>query len=103
MNKIIAATLACALVGVYGAAQAGDAAAGKAKAAVCGACHGPDGNSMVPLYPKLAGQHEAYLAAALKAYRSGARDNATMKPMVATLTDTDIENLAAYYASQKAK
>jgi cytochrome c553 len=103
MNKIIAAVLVCALVGAWGAAQGGDAAAGKAKSAVCAACHGPDGNSMVPVYPKLAGQHEAYLAVALKAYKSGTRKNATMKPMVAPLSDADIVNLAAYYASQKAK
>ncbi len=103
MNKIVAIALSCALAGPWVGAQAGDAAAGKAKSAVCAACHGPDGNSMVPTYPKLAGQHEAYLAAALKAYKTGERNNATMKPMVTALSDDDIANLAAYYASQKAK
>lgn len=102
-KKIIVVALACALTGTWGAALAGDAAAGKAKAAMCTGCHGADGNSMVPTFPKLAGQHEAYLVDAMKQYKSGARNNASMKPMVAALTDTDIANLAAYYASQKAK
>ncbi len=102
-RKIIVAALAGALMGTWGVAVAGDAAAGKAKAAMCAGCHGTDGNSMVPTFPKLAGQHEAYLVDALKQYRSGARNNASMKPMVAALTDTDIANLAAYYAGQKAK
>ena len=104
MNKrIIVAALSCALTFAWGVALAGDAAAGKAKSAVCAGCHGPDGNSMAPTFPKLAGQHEAYIIDSLKQYRSGARNNAMMKPMVAALTDEDIANLAAFYASQKAR
>jgi cytochrome c553 len=103
MKKIIAATLACTLIGAWGIAQAGDAAAGKAKSAVCAGCHGADGNSMVPIYPKLAGQHEAYIVAALKEYKSGQRTNATMKAMAAPLSDADIQNLAAYFSSQQPK
>jgi cytochrome c553 len=80
---------------------AGDAAAGKAKAAVCGACHGPDGNKPIDANtPKLAGQHEDYLAKVLRDYRSGARANAIMGAQVATLKEQDIDDLAAYFAAQ---
>lgn len=79
-------------------ALAGDAAAGKAKAAVCAACHGTNGISQIPMYPNLAGQKEMYLTAQLKAFRDGQRKNMMMAPMVANLSDTDIANLAAYYA-----
>jgi len=103
MKKLIVATVACALIGAWGAAQAGDATAGKARSAVCAGCHGPDGNSKVPMYPKIAGQHEAYLVGAMKQYKSGARGDATMKAMAAPLSDADIANLAAYFASQKAQ
>ena len=82
---------------------AGDAAAGKAKAAVCAACHGADGNSMNPMWPKLAGQHAPYLVAQLKAFKSGTRKNPLMSPQAAALSDKDMENLAAYFSSQKAK
>ena len=104
MKKLIFAASACALmVGFSQVHAAGDAAAGKAKAATCAGCHGMDGNSANPLWPKLAGQHAAYLAKSMKAYKSGARNDPMMKPMMATLSDTDIENLAAYFASQKQK
>lgn len=82
---------------------AGDAAAGKAKSPVCIGCHGPDGNSTNPIWPKLAGQHAAYLVKALKDFRRGTRKDPTMNAMAKPLTDADIENLAAYYASQKQK
>ena len=78
---------------------AGDAAAGKAKAAVCAACHGANGISMIPNYPNLAGQKELYLVDAIKAYKSGVRKNPIMAPMVASLSDDDIANLAAYFSS----
>jgi cytochrome c553 len=81
--------------------QAANIEAGKSKATeVCQACHGLDGNSQVPDYPKLGGQHPDYLAKALRDYKSGARKNAIMAGFAAALTKTDIENLAAYYASQ---
>ncbi len=89
-------------------AQAGDAAAGKAKAAVCGACHGADGNSAMAIWPKLAGQNEAYLVKQLKEFKKGhetqgaqGRYEPSMAPMAAPLSDTDIADLAAYFASQK--
>ncbi len=82
-------------------ALAGDIEAGKAKSAVCAACHGPAGISANPLWPNLAGQQEAYLIKQIKAFKSGERKDPSMAPMVAGLTDTDIENLAAYYNSLK--
>ena len=82
-------------------ALAGDVAAGKAKAALCASCHGPTGISMSPLWPNLAGQKEQYLIKQIKAFRDGTRQDPMMAPMVAALSDADIENLAAYYSSQK--
>lgn len=82
-------------------AIAGDAAAGKAKSAMCASCHGPAGISLSPLWPNLAGQKEQYLIKQIKAFRDGSRQDPMMAPMVAALSDADIENLAAYYASQK--
>ena len=82
-------------------ALAGDVAAGKAKAALCASCHGPTGISMSPLWPNLAGQKEQYLIKQIKAFRDGIRQDPMMAPMVAALSDADIDNLAAYFASQK--
>ncbi|MBA6340723.1 cytochrome c [Colwellia sp. MB02u-10] len=82
-------------------AFAGDAAVGKAKAAMCSACHGAAGVSAIPMYPNLAGQKEAYLAQQLKNFRSGQRKNAVMGPMAMALSDDDIANIAAYYSSLK--
>lgn len=80
---------------------AGDIEAGKAKSAVCAACHGPAGISVSPLWPNLAGQKEAYLVKQIKAFKNGERKDPSMAPMVAGLSDTDIENIAAYYSSLK--
>lgn len=82
-------------------AQAGDPAAGKQKTATCMACHGANGKATAPIYPNLAGQNELYLVEAIKAYQSGARNNPIMKPMVMSLSRADVENVAAYYASQR--
>lgn len=83
-------------------AVAGDAAAGKAKSTVCASCHGADGNSTIPANPRLAGQYETYLYRALTQYKSGARKNPVMAGMVAGLSDDDMRDLAAFYASQDA-
>ena len=87
------------------AAQAGDVAKGKAKAAVCVACHGVDGKkALIPTYPNLAGQNEQYLVVSLKAYKNGERkagQAAVMQGQAAALSDEDIANLAAYYSSIK--
>jgi cytochrome c553 len=83
---------------------AGDVAAGQTKAStVCVACHGLDGNSVNPEWPSLAGQHEKYIVKQIKAFRAGERSNALMSPIAMTLTDQDIEDVAAYFATQKIK
>ena len=82
-----------------GVAVAGDAAAGKSKAAVCAACHGPNGISLIPIYPNLKGQKSAYTVKQLKAFRDKTRAGPVMAGITAGLTDEDIDNLAAYYES----
>ena len=83
-------------------ASSGDAAAAKEKATtVCAACHGPDGNSPAPNFPKLAGQNQDYMQIALKQYRSKQRTNAIMNGQAEKLTDKEIADLTAYYSQQK--
>ncbi len=77
---------------------AGDAAAGESKAALCAACHGPDGNSPSSDFPKIAGQIPGYVASQLAAYKSGERDNAIMKGLVLSLTEQDMQDIDAFYA-----
>lgn len=102
MNKMLITLAALGLAVSFGSAVAGDAAAGKAKFAVCAGCHGPTGAGNPALkYPKLSGLEADYVAAQLKAFKSGARDNATMKAMTAALSETDMENLGAYVATLK--
>ena len=84
------------------AAHAADAAAGKEKAKVCAACHGENGVSQAPDFPKLAGQHNDYLVRALNDYKAGVRKNPIMAGQVANLKKDDIADLAAYYSSQQA-
>ena len=85
------------------AQAAGDPVAGKAKAAQCAACHGADGNSANPAWPKLAGQHAGYLVKQLQFFEAGERENTTMKPMASVLDAQGREDVAAFYASQKVK
>ena len=80
----------------------GSAEAGAGKAAVCGACHGPGGNSSNPEWPKLAGQHAAYTYAQLKVLKSGERKSPVMNAQAANLSDQDMRDLAAHFAAQKA-
>lgn len=83
---------------------AGDAAAGKAKSALCAACHGANGIATMPAYPNLAGQNEPYLVSSLKAYRDKQRNGGMagiMQMQAANLTDEDIDNIAAHFASLK--
>lgn len=92
-----------ALFGMVGAAQAaGDAQAGKAKATACAGCHGASGEGKAP-NPALAGKSEDALVQAMKDYKSGKRQNAIMKTFAGQLSDQDVANVAAYYASLKAK
>ena len=79
----------------------GDAAAGQSKSAICAACHGADGNSMVPQWPKLAGQHADYLERQTRLIKEGARPVPEMTGIVAGLNDQDFADLAAFFASQK--
>ena len=97
--KSILIGLAASVALVAGTANAADIEAGKAKSAVCAACHGGAGISPTPIWPNLAGQKEQYLVAQMKAFKDGTRQNAQMAPMVANLSDEDMANLAAYYAS----
>lgn len=78
----------------------GDAEAGAGKAAVCGACHGLDGNSTDPQYPKLAGQHAAYTSRHLEHYKSGVRENAIMAGFASVLSSEDMHDIGAYFAAQ---
>lgn len=110
MKKILfPLTLAFGLIGTAYAFD-GDAEAGKAKAATCAACHGPDGNSPVEMYPKIAGQHPTYLykqlidfKLATETQNKKGRVNAIMNPIAAALSDQDMKDLAAYYSEQKMK
>ena len=90
-----------ALMGELAKAKPGDSAAGETKAAVCAACHGMDGNSADPQYPKLAGQHEGYLAKQLVLFKTGARPNPIMLGFAATLSAQDMRDIGAFFAKQK--
>lgn len=81
--------------------SAGDAIEGQKKSATCQACHGPTGVSVLPIYPNLAGQHQDYLSKTLRGFRDGSRPNAIMSGFAGGLSDADIEDLAAWYASQE--
>jgi len=99
---VITITLFASLV--LGPVQAaGDPEAGKLKSSQCAACHGADGNSVNPEWPKLAGQHAGYLVKQLSYFEKGERENATMKPMASVLDEQGREDVAAYYASQSVK
>jgi len=96
-HLVIAAALAVGAV-----AHADDPAAGKEKAKVCAACHGENGISQAPDFPKLAGQYNDYLVRAMNDYKTGARKNPIMAGQVANLKKEDIADLSAYFASQQA-
>jgi cytochrome c553 len=101
MSKLMIAACGGMMVLASGAALAhGDYAAGQAKSKTCAACHGADGNSTVPNFPKLAGQQYTYIIHALKAYRSGDRKNPIMGAQAKNLSDQDIEDLAMYFSRQ---
>lgn len=106
MSPLDYKTLAIALLGLGLAASSAHADDATAKAAaiaseVCAGCHGADGNSLVPTFPKLAGQQKVYLLRELKDYKSGKRVSEIMAPLVANLSDDELTQLAAYYAKQK--
>jgi cytochrome c553 len=102
MKKVLAIATSLVLTAPF--ALAGDIEAGKAKSAICAACHGADGIAVIDGYPNIKGQNEAYLVSSLKAYKNKQRTGGlavVMQAQASMLNDTDIENLAAYYASLK--
>lgn len=101
MIKKIILVAGCAAFFTSGLSQAANPAAGKEKSKTCAACHGPDGNSAAPDFPRIAGQHYDYLVKALSDYKTGERKNAIMAPQAANLTKRDIEDLAAYFSRQQ--
>jgi len=101
MKKLLLITSIASLAMLGPAHAAGDVEAGKTKSAMCAACHGPDGNSAAPNFPKLAGQHADYVAKQLKEFKSGERTDATMNGMAAALSEQDMADIAAFYAAQK--
>ena len=97
---VTAGLAAVAMIGAFvPQGAAGDTAAGRQKAVQCQTCHGLDGLAKIPGAPHLAGQVEEYLVKAMHAYRSGARKDEMMTVATRTLTDEDVEDLAAFYAS----
>ena len=102
MNTLLIVATTCALTFAYTSSFAGgDAAAGKNKVQVCAACHGADGNSISPEFPRLAGQHADYLEKAMQRYKNKTRTNAIMNGFAANLSEQDIVDIAAYFSSQK--
>jgi len=103
MKQLLQFAIGLSLLVSVPALAIGDADAGQAKAAVCAACHGVDGNSVVPNWPKLAGQHADYLQRQIGLIKGGERPVPEMTGIVAGLSDQDIEDLAAYFSSQTVK
>ena len=102
-RRFLIVSFALVAFGAAASVSAADLAAGKAKATeVCAACHGADGNSATADFPRLGGQYADYLAKALRDYKSGQRKNPIMAGFAQALSKQDVENLAAYYASQPA-
>ena len=95
-TALILVSLICSSLAI-----AGDAELGKAKSAVCTACHGADGNSVTPIWPKLAGQHEEYTARQLSLFKNGSRKATVMGALVSELSNEDMDDLGAYYSTQK--
>lgn len=101
-KHLLALSITLALASVSSLVHAqGNLAAGKQKAASCGACHGEDGNSLISTFPKLAQQHGSYLIQQLRAFKDGVRKNAVMSPLATSLSDEDMADIAEYYAAQK--
>jgi cytochrome c553 len=101
MKLFFQAAASMLLVASLQAVAEGDAAAGQAKAAICAACHGADGNSIMPQWPKLAGQHAAYTLRQFKLIKAGARPVPEMTGIVAAVNDQDIDDISAWYSSRK--
>ena len=100
-RKLAAALLIVSPFLISVAKAAGDAASGEASASTCVSCHGELGASPIEGTPIIAGQHEDYLLITLRAYKTGERSNPAMASLIAGLSDIDLQNLAAYFASQE--
>jgi cytochrome c553 len=105
MKKVLMLVLTGLAISVTASvwAEGGNAEAGKTKSATCAACHGADGNSTNPEWPKLAGQHPSYIIKQLTNFKEDARVNPTMTPMAKPLSEQDMTDLAAYFSSQTRK
>lgn len=102
IKTLLTVSISLALTASAGIVHAeASAGSGKAKAASCAGCHGEDGNSSMPGFPKLAGQHKGYLVKQLQAFKSGARIAPMMAPLAAGLDDQSIEEIATYYSANK--
>lgn len=102
IKKLLTVSISLLLATAAGHVNAqGNASAGKTKAASCAGCHGEDGNSAMPGFPKLAGQHQSYLVKQLQAFKNGARISPMMAPLAASLDDQTIQEIATYYAGNK--
>ena len=101
-KKLLALSISLAFISAPGMLQAkGNNSAGAEKVAACAGCHGEKGNSMMPLFPKLAEQHASYLVKQLVAFKDGSRSGPTMAPMAMGLSSEDMEDISAFYAAQK--
>ena len=110
IKNMLALSLALAITGTVPIVHAeesvtatneGNSAAGKEKSASCAGCHGEDGNSLMPTFPKLAQQHTSYLIKQLQAFKNGSRNDPVMSGMAMAVNDADMPDIAAYYASQR--
>jgi cytochrome c553 len=102
IKKLLTVSISLALtIGIGTAFAQGKAGAGKEKAASCAGCHGEDGNSVMPAFPKLAGQHQNYLLKQLQAFKKGERNSPMMAPLAMGLDDKTMEEIADYYSAQK--
>ena len=99
-NKFVYISFIISMFCISNVIAQGDPDAGAQKTQTCSVCHGPNGNSINPMWPKLAGQHPLYTLKQLQNFKSGSRSNPQMTPMVAALSDQDMMDIAAYYASQ---
>lgn len=100
MKHLLQLAVVLSLLSSFAALAAGDADAGQGKSALCAACHGADGNSAIPMWPKIAGQHAGYLQRQLGLIKSGNRQIPEMAGIVMGLSEQDMADLAAYFASQ---
>lgn len=101
VNNMLKGILLLSMALLLSPVSAGDVEKGKSKSEMCAGCHGENGISVSPIIPNLAGQKEVYLASAIKEYKSGSRKNGMMSPIAQSISDDDIDDIAAYFSSLK--